>query len=355
MISVVSPEMSDFIIRVNELLRCAFHMAVVFFLAGCDAGPDIIKISGEQFGTQYRVTVVADQPAPDDLSDQIASLISLVDQSMSTYRGDSELTVFNATAINEPVRISADFAEVMALSFEVWEASGYLFDPTVGPLVNLWGFGPEISLNDRVPLAAEIQSALSQTGFGSVTLESDEKGFWLIKSLNVRIDLSGIAKGYAVDIVANHLEMLALTDYLVEIGGEVRVSGNNPKGKPWRVAIETPQIMGGVERVLELQDSALATSGDYRNFFEFEGKRYSHLIDPRDGYPVKHSTVSSTVVMDSCAKADAWSTAFLIMGHERAMTIANQKGIALYVIIRGPNGFEAHKSIEMESFLALTN
>ncbi len=352
---MVSQEISNAIIRANENLRCAIHMAVVFFLAGCDAGPDIIKISGEQLGTQYRVTVVADQPAPDDLSDQIAALIGLVDQSMSTYRDDSELTLFNGTAVNEATRISADFAEVMALSFEVWEASGYLFDPTVGPLVDLWGFGPEIPLNNRVPLSEEIQSALSQTGFGSVTLESDEEGFWLIKSLNVRLDLSGIAKGHAVDIVANHLELLALTDYLVEVGGEVRVSGNNPKGKPWRVAIETPQIMGGVERVLELNDSALATSGDYRNFFEFEGKRYSHLIDPRDGYPVKHSTVSSTVVMDSCAKADAWSTAFLIMGHEQAMTLANQKGIALYLIVGGSNGFEAYKSIEMESFLASAN
>ncbi|MBV33596.1 MAG: thiamine biosynthesis protein ApbE [Porticoccaceae bacterium] len=353
MISVVSAETPNCVTRANENFRWLACAAVLVFLSGCDSKPEIIRISGEKLGTQFRVTVVADQPAPADLPDQIAALIDSVDRSMSTYRSDSELSLFNVTAVNEPVRISADFAKVMALSSEVWTASDSLFDPTVGPLVDLWGFGPKVSLNAHIPSAEEIQSALSKIGFGAVLLNADEQGYSLAKSSNVRIDLSGIAKGYAVDLVANQLEMLALTDYLVEIGGEVRVSGDNPRGKRWRVAIEVPQITGGVERVLELKDSALATSGDYRNFFEFEGKRYSHIIDPRDGHPVEHATVSATVVMDSCAKADAWSTAFLIMGQVEAMAIANQRGIALYIITRGVKGFEAFKSIEMESILAL--
>ncbi len=352
---MVSVELLNFAIRANENVRYLTHLVAVILLAGCDSKPEIIKISGEELGTQYRITVVADQPAPDDLSDLIAALIGSVDKSMSTYRSDSELSLFNRSAINKSMRISEDFANVLALSNEVWEASGFLFDPTVGPLVDLWGFGPRVFADDRVPPAQEIQSALSKMGFGAVLLNLDDQDYLLSKSQNVRIDLSGIAKGYAVDLVANKLEMLALTDYLVEIGGEVRVSGNNPIGKPWRVAIEIPQMTGGVQHVLELQDRALATSGDYRNFFEFEGKRYSHLIDPRDGYPVEHSTVSSTVIMDSCAKADAWSTAFLIMGQKQAMTIANQRGIAVYIITRSANGFKAFKSLEMESLLALVD
>ena len=350
MILVDSKTRSEF--KTGPLRVSFFFVGAIFaaLLGGCDSGPEVIELTGAKFGTHYNITVVADQPAPSDLAAQVEAILDRVDASMSTYKADSELSQLNGVARSTPHAISAPFAEVLDISADVWRLSAGAFDPTVGPLVDLWGFGPS-QTGDKIPTSTAIQSTLASAGFDAVTLQSTNTGVFLRKSRRVQLDLSAVAKGYAVDLIADYLEMNALPDYLVEIGGELRVSGNNPQGELWRVAVEIPQLTGGVERILHLQDVSLATSGDYRNYFERDGKRYSHMIDPRSGYPIDHALASVTVVMPRCAEADAWATAFLVMGEEQAIQRANELGLAIYLLVRKDDGFIAQHSLAFAPYM----
>jgi len=297
-------------------------------------------------GTTYSITVVADQLPPDDLSQQIDRLLSKVDSSMSTYKNESEISRFNRLSVGQTQKISSEFAEVIRLSQKIWHQSNGAFDPTIGPLVDLWGFGP-VDREGQVPSSESIEQVLSNVGFESIVLED----LTLSKLAPVALDVSAVAKGYAVDLVANHLEMLALPDYLVEIGGEIRVSGTNPDGQPWRIALEQPQLFAAVDRVIEISDSAIATSGDYRNYFEKDGVRYSHTIDPRTGMPIRHKLVSVSVIAESCAEADAWATALSVMGAVESKKLANQLGLAVYMLVREDDQFVAQHSDKFEQYL----
>lgn len=297
-------------------------------------------------GTTYSITVVADQLPPDDLSQQIDRLLSKVDRSMSTYKDESEISRFNRLSVGQTQKISSEFAEVIRISQKIWHQSNGAFDPTIGPLVDLWGFGP-VDREGQVPSSESIEQVLSNVGFESIVLED----LTLSKLAPVALDVSAVAKGYAVDLVANHLEMLALPDYLVEIGGEIRVSGTNPDGQPWRIALEQPQLFAAVDRVIEISDSAIATSGDYRNYFEKDGVRYSHTIDPRTGMPIRHKLASVSVIAESCAEADAWATALSVMGAVESKKLANQLGLAVYMLVREDDQFVAEHSDKFEQYL----
>ncbi|MGB2532661.1 MAG: FAD:protein FMN transferase [Porticoccaceae bacterium] len=297
-------------------------------------------------GTTYSITVVADQLPPDDLSQQIDRLLSKVDRSMSTYKDESEISRFNRLSVGQTQKISSEFAEVVRISQKIWHQSNGAFDPTIGPLVDLWGFGP-VDREGQVPSSESIEQVLSNVGFESIVLED----LTLSKLAPVALDVSAVAKGYAVDLVANHLEMLALPDYLVEIGGEIRVSGTNPDGQPWRIALEQPQLFAAVDRVIEISDSAIATSGDYRNYFEKDGVRYSHTIDPRTGMPIRHKLASVSVIAESCAEADAWATALSVMGAVESKKLANQLGLAVYMLVREDDQFVAEHSDKFEQYL----
>ena len=327
------------------------YIATVLLLVSCDSGPEIIKISGTKMGTTYHVTVVADQPAPADLAARIDALLDTVDQSMSTYKAASELSQFNDLAVGTSQSISPDFAQVLAVSNRVWQDSDGAFDPTVGPLVDLWGFGP-VATADVVPEQAQIDAAKANVGYQYLTLLNSSGDNELTKTKPVRLDLSAVAKGYAVDLVADLLEMLALPDYLVEVGGEMRLSGSNPEGMPWRIAIELPSLMPQVQRIIAVEDMAVATSGDYRNYFEQQGVRYSHTIDPRTGRPITHSLASVTVLADQCADADAWATAFMVLGDEEGMALANQLDIPVYMLVKEGAGFKAINSLAFEPYLS---
>jgi thiamine biosynthesis lipoprotein len=320
--------------KITGLVKASFllpALIALLLIGGCDHAPEVVKISGSKFGTSYHITIVADQPAPADLAEQIDAALDVVDLSMSTYKSESELSLFNRLPATETVAASPELWTVLQTSRQVWQQSAGAFDPTVGPLVDLWGFGPQMT-NDRIPSDDEIAKALASIGYQYLVLNSDEQT--ISKALPLRLDLSAVAKGYAVDQVADLLEMLALPDYLVEVGGEMRVSGLNPKGQLWRIAIETPDAMGQVDNIIALESAAIATSGDYRNYFEKDGKRYSHSIDPRTGRPIEHRLASVTVVADHCIDADAWATAFLVMGDEAALEIANQQSIAVYMLVK---------------------
>lgn len=312
---------------------------------GCSSKPEIIEISGSKMGTTYHIKVIADQLPPSDIEQQIDQLLSKVDNSMSTYKKDSEISRFNRLNVGQQLEISQEFADVLQISREIWQLSEGAFDPTLGPLVDLWGFGPKAT-GDLIPSDQDITSALKNTGFDGVVL----KGLILTKNKPVALDLSAVAKGYAVDIVSNYLEMSALPDYLVEVGGEIRVSGFNSEGMPWRVAIEQPQLLASVNKIIGLTDMSIATSGDYRNYFERDGIRYSHTIDPRTGKPIDHNLASVTVLIDSCAEADAWATAFSVLGAQQSIELAEKLDLAMYMLVRQNDQFIASSSRSFKSY-----
>jgi thiamine biosynthesis lipoprotein len=245
--------------------------------------------------------------------------------------------------VGQTMTISQEFAEVVRISQKIWQLTDGAFDPTIGPLVDLWGFGP-VERHDSIPSSQAIVQAKTKIGFDSVVLEDQV----LSKTKPVALDVSAVAKGYAVDRVADLLEMLALPDYLVEIGGEIRVSGFNSDGVAWRIAMEQPQLFAEVDRIIDITDIAVATSGDYRNYFEKDGIRYSHTIDPKSGRPIGHNLASVTVLSPSCAEADAWATAFSVIGAEQSLELAQEHDLAVYMLVRENEQFVTQSSASFD-------
>ena len=264
-------------------------LAALLLLAGLVAGcgpklPDEFLFSGPIMGTTYHVKVVADLPArtAEELDRNILETLERVNGRMSTYRDDSELSQFNAIMETAPFALSDETLGVFEIALEVSRETGGAFDVTVGPLVNAWGFGPG---KGETPDAATIGQLLERVGYGKLTL--DRNGGTLAKSIpGMYCDLSAVAKGYAVDAVAAALEEKGVTRYMVEVGGEVRTSGTNQEGRPWRIGIYRPDPERfDLQRVVALSGLSMATSGDYRNYIDVDGKRLSHTIDPRTGRP----------------------------------------------------------------------
>lgn len=223
------------------------------------------------------------------------------------------------------------------------------YDVTVAPLVERWGFGADGPV-DAPPGADEIAALKDRVG--QQLLAVDGEHGQVMKRADVSVDLSSIAKGYGVDVVADWLLAQGFRDFLVEVGGEIRVAGNSHRGDAWRVAIEQPEPVGrGVAAALTPGDAAVATSGDYRNFFEIDGRRYSHSIDPRTGYPVVHDLVSVTVVHPSAMLADAWATALIVLGAEAAERVARQRELAVYFIRRTDDGYSSGYTAALEPYL----
>ena len=313
-------------------------------LAGCggEEGTPEARITGATMGTTYSVRIV-DPPAGmaiDEITRRIELALEDVNRRMSTWLDDSEVSLFNAAPAGDWFPVSEDTAALVAMSAAVSRLSDGAFDITVGPVVDLWGFGPA-PVRVTPPAEDEIAAALARVDHGAV--ESREEPPALRKAAaNVAIDLSAIAKGHAVDREAAVLEQAGAVDYLVEVGGELRVAGHNRRGERWTVAVEDPLAAGReVQRVLQVTDTAVATSGDYRNFFDYEGARYSHTIDPRTGWPVSHGLVSVTVLDESAALADALATALLVLGPEAGGELAEGAGIAAYFLVRSGDGLMA--------------
>ena len=305
-------------------------------------------ITGATMGTTFNVTVVSradagsayDTPAavlPGDRLQQpaveaaVRSLLERIEGRMSHYRPESELSRFNRARTTEPRPMSGETLGVITEALAVGRASGGAFDVTVGSLVDAWGFGPP----GRAPaVPAEALLAALRARVGSELLEVDNAASTLRKRRpDVVIDLSAIAKGYAVDAVASLLDQRGFDDYLVEIGGELRAGGANEQGEPWRVAIERPvPAVPTAQRVVFLTDVALATSGDYRNFYDLHGVRVSHTLDPRTGRPVTHGLRSVSVIAERCSLADARSTALNVLGPEEGYALAlEQSWAALFL------------------------
>ncbi|MEH6503094.1 MAG: FAD:protein FMN transferase [Cycloclasticus sp.] len=308
---------------------------LIFLLSGCGSQKvDPIALSGQTMGTTYHITIanIQTDATGEALKKEIDQLLVGVNQSFSTYIESSEVSQLNKYKGTDGQLKSAPFIEVLTEALRISKLTDGAYDITVGPLVNLWGFGPTFK-EDNPPSADDIARAMSSVDYKNISLEQETR---LVKKLKpeMYIDFSSIAKGYGVDKVANLIESKGFTDYMVEIGGEMRLRGNNPNGTKWRIAVEKPESSKrAVQRVINLSDIAMATSGDYRNFFIKDGVQFSHTIDPTTGSPVQHNVASVTVLAPSSMTADALATAFMVLGEEKGYDLAVENKLAVLFLL----------------------
>lgn len=323
-------------------------------LAGCATRPAEREtlLSGETMGSAWTVKIAGPLPDTDvALRDGIQARFDAVNLALSTWRAESALSRFNARDDGEWVDIDPELAAVMRYALSLAEASGGAYDITVGPLVNLWGFGPDPATN-RVPAAEAIRAARERVGWRKV--EIDPVLPRARKAAGVRVDLSSLGKGRGVDRVAEYLDSRGASNYLIDLSGKLRARGVNAQGAAWRVAVERPgpdqpASSGGIAHsVVTLRDASIATAGDYRRFFESGGKHYSHIIDPMKGSPVSHQTVSATAVAPDCMQADALATVYMVMPPAAALELANARGVPALLISRDSLGIQASKAWRAE-------
>tara|TARA_R100000005_G_scaffold96455_1_gene83513 strand:+ start:5372 stop:6442 length:1071 start_codon:yes stop_codon:yes gene_type:complete len=309
-------------------------LAALLLVSACSQPGTGVALSGATMGTTWHITYRPSEeaPPPEQLQVVLEGLLVALNASMSTWQIDSEISRFNRSPVGESVPVSEHFGRVMAQALHIGELSGGAYDVTVGPLVELWGFGP---VQPRMELPDERAIDTARERVGQRYVEFDKELQRLRRLRDIELDLSSIAKGYAVDLLASALSERGIADFLVEVGGEMRVAGISPRGDAWRVAIERPEPGArAVALGIALKDIAVATSGDYRNYFELDGRRYSHSIDPRTGYPVAHDLVSVTVLAEDCMTADGWATALTVLGAEEALALAEEHGLAVYLMRR---------------------
>ena len=323
---------------VASVFRRLALIGLALVLAGCDSDAQYRRLGGSTMGTYYQVTA----RCPADPAQRIEAALTEVNTQMSTYLPDSELSRLNRGPVGEWIAVSPEIAEVVSAATDLGEHSAGAFDITVGPLVDLWGFGagsapgPDTSVPDDAALAQ------ARARVGMAHIEISRQPPRLRRLAPVSLDLSAIAKGHGVDRVVEQLVALGCSDLLVDIGGEVRALGAAPSGAEWRIGIEVPDpdSQGGVQRVVALGAGALATSGDYRNFFEVDGVRYSHTIDPRTGRPITHGLAAVTVAHASAMWADGWATALNVLGPDAGLRLAREQKLAALFIVRGEDGFQ---------------
>lgn len=317
-------------------------LVLLTVVAGCQS-PDSTReyrFQGSSMGTTFEVKVVA-SPFPEQRQEAVREAIQAqlqdVDGKMSTYLEASEISRLNRSRETTPQPLSRETFTVLAEAQRISRVTGGAFDITVGPLVNAWGFGPAPA-PASLPTAAEIEQLKLRSGWAKIELNPRESTI-LKQEPALYLDLSAIAKGYAVDRISDVLAGMSLTRHMVELGGEVRTSGRNAVGNPWRIAIEKPVTSGrAFQRILPLENLALATSGDYRNFRQAEDGHLSHTIDPRTGRPVRHGLASVSVVDASCMRADGYATALMVLGEDEGYRLAAEQDLAALFLVRTREG-----------------
>lgn len=328
----------------------------VLILSACSDKPAYQTITGQTMGTSYHIHLKNPSTESDmtDLQDTIDARLQEINDSMSTYQSDSTISRFNRAKKGVSIPIDADFIQVLSDARQVYELSNQAFDPTVYPLVELWGFGGKMSIErlQSPPNKEQIEKAKQVVGLDKVILNGNQ----LSKRIDgVGLDFSAIAKGYAVDVIANTLhDNYGITDYMVEIGGEVATRGVNDKGRPWKIGIDMPMINSNasnrstITTLTQLKNQTLhvATSGGYRNAIEYDGVRYSHTISPVTGKPVAANAPSVTVLHDTAALADAWATALTAMPYVDALALANKETVEAVFVVENASktGFEVVKT-----------
>lgn len=335
-----------------------FLLFSLSFIIGCSPKPyPQITAFGQTMGTTYSVKLALHEGEPAISSEQLKTLADeeflRVNQQMSTYIPDSELSLWNRDSSADWVSLSESLAQVLTQSQDISERSAGYFDVTVMPLVNLWGFGPQ--KQEAAPSDDAIEQAMAHVGYRQVQLEP--KALRARKPAEVTVDLSSIAKGFGADQLAERLHSEGYRNFMVEVGGELFLAGANAQGKAWRIGVEMPNYDLLAQReeqpaaAVAVSNVGMATSGDYRNYYELDGVRVSHTIDPHTGHPITHSLASVTVIAPSCAAADGWATALNVMGPEKALEVAQREGLAVYLLVKQEGSFTVKMSAAFESYL----
>ncbi|MCL1037289.1 FAD:protein FMN transferase [Shewanella submarina] len=335
---------------IKTLGKWLAFVGLAFFIAACSSPAKLQSYSGNTMGTTYHIKLVPNDSLPDAqlLQAEIDLALEQVNDQMSTYRPDSELSRFNKLALAQSVVVSPDTLKVVEEGIRLHKLTHGALDITMGPLVNLWGFGPD-ARPTSIPSQFEIDEAMADVGIEGIKISGDR----LEKTKpELYVDLSSIAKGFGVDKIAAILDKYGVTGYLVEIGGEVSLKGTKAGGEPWRIAVERPtEDARTVQLVIEPKDIAIATSGDYRNYYEEEGQRFSHIIDPRTGYPIEHKLASVTVMDKSCMVADGLATAMMVMGTKESLALAEREGLAVMLIEYQGDGFKTYYSEAFKPYI----
>ena len=329
------------------LISCLVFLAS-FTPAAMAKDPFLTTLSGKTMGTQYQIKFYSDSAKP-KLQAQIDQALVAFNQEVSTYIDDSEISRFNRAPVGTWFSISEDFYATVQLAKKVHALTEGAFDPTIGSLVNLWGFGPK-GIPSSTPKPTDIKKTLVAIGFDKVQLREKPRAIKRLSS-QVYLDLSAIAKGYGVDLIARLIESKGIQNYMVEIGGEVRTKGKKANGKPWLIGIERPAALTRQSlKALAPGSKGLATSGDYRNYYEKDGQRITHIIDPRTGMPIKHKLASVSVLADTCAEADALATALMVLGTDASLAIAKKHNLPIFLLVRSKDGFDEKASDAMPTF-----
>ncbi|AWL10961.1 FAD:protein FMN transferase [Saliniradius amylolyticus] len=331
-------------------IRCWLVIILLALVTACaKPQPELESLQGRTMGTTYTVKFVnsAGLDAA-TLQQDIDQALVEVNRQMSTYDPDSELSQFNRMQAAQAFAFSSGAMMVLEEAKRLGKLTGGVLDVTVGPLVNLWGFGPN-GRPEQVPTQQDIERVRQRTGLDLLELESNQA---IKRHPELYVDLSTIAKGYGVDVVAELLERRDIYNYLVEIGGEMRLSGHKHHQQPWRVAIEKPvSEERAVAQIISVGDNAVATSGDYRNYYEQDGVRYSHIIDPLTARPIQHNLVSVTVVHPSAMTADGLATAINVMGLERGLAFAREQNLPVFLISKEKGGYTSYNTAEFKPYL----
>ena len=329
-------------------------LIIIFLMIGTGACQNnnykIVLINGLTMGTTYSIKIKTSDAVvnQEKIRADIEKILLEINQKMSTYIVDSELSVINFSNSLDSNLISDDLFKVISHANTISKTTNGAFDITVGPLVNLWGFGPNKSEN-KIPSNEEIELIKKNIGYKKIYLNKETTS---IKKLHpdLYVDLSGIAKGFAVDKIALYLNSYNLENYLVEIGGELIAKGTNEDNEVWQIGIENPN--NNLAKIIGLKDIAMATSGDYRNYFEKNGVRYSHTINPNTGKPIKHKLASVTVLDKTAMNADALATAFMVLGPAKTIELANELKIGVYLIIKNDENFYEEYNEYFEPFIS---
>ncbi|WP_409371629.1 FAD:protein FMN transferase ApbE [Mixta theicola] len=325
--------------------------------AGCDrqqaAADNGLVLAGKTMGTQWRVSlagVSADRQ--EELRTKIQQQLDEDDHELSTWKKDSVLSRFNQSRDSRPQPVTPAIANIITLSLRIGRLTQGAMDITVGPLVNLWGFGPDIQPS-HTPSQAEINAAKALTGLRHLQVIERADGAYLQKDLpGLYVDLSTVGEGFATDNLARLMEKEGIHHYLVSVGGAVLTRGHNAAGKAWRVAIQKPTDReNAVQALVDLQGHGISTSGSYRNYYELDGRRVSHVIDPQTGQPIEHHLVSATVIATTALEADGWDTGLMVLGTEKAKALALREKLAVYLITKDKEGFSSWMSPQFRAFL----
>jgi len=342
--------------RISTKNSSSIFFIILLWCISCSNQPSQIELSGLTMGTTYNIKIIPEKDSilsTKLIKQKIDSVLISVNYQMSTYLFDSEITQFNNHESTTSFTVSNDFSLVVERALHWSKLTDGAFDITIVPLLYLWGFGPgqASELGDIFPEENAVQKRRTHVGYEKLTTN---KYYLQKKDPFIKIDLNAIAKGFGVDAVYSFLESIGMNNIMVEIGGEVRTKGKNRKNEPWMIAVETPDLESAgsktISWVLSLENKAMATSGDYRNYYEIEGIRYSHEIDPRTGYPAQTGVASATVIASNCMDADALATTLIIMGAESGLQfIEKLDGVEAFLILReGNDNYRTIKSSGMK-------